>query len=200
MGEYAIRKSDGAQIKIGTCEMMYYLRFEDRHKVRALVPNNVDPVLEAPELKFRLPYPDEDAVLPGDYTDYARGYRLWKKTGMGHCQDFEDPDTVKDPGIIQLTHKSGLLLNVPCYHGHKLPDVATPMTAFWNGKSWSLELAWLRPAEYNVVGGKVSVFPVVQCRHCGHLWRYTWYDIWDYIADEKLRERLQVYRGNNIEL
>ena len=33
MGEYAIRKSDGESIKIGTCEDMYYLRYEDRFKV-----------------------------------------------------------------------------------------------------------------------------------------------------------------------
>lgn len=35
MGEYAVRISDGERIKIGTCEDMLYLRFEDRHKVSA---------------------------------------------------------------------------------------------------------------------------------------------------------------------
>ena len=33
MGEYAIRKSDNDCIKIGTCEDMYYLRYEDQDKV-----------------------------------------------------------------------------------------------------------------------------------------------------------------------
>ncbi len=41
MGEFARRLSDGAEVKIGTCEEMLYLRFDDRHKVCAL-PNSVD--------------------------------------------------------------------------------------------------------------------------------------------------------------
>ena len=42
MGEYAQRISDGERVKIGTCEDMLYLRFEDRAKVSALA-GNVDP-------------------------------------------------------------------------------------------------------------------------------------------------------------
>jgi hypothetical protein len=33
MGEYATRKSDNEYIKIGTCESMYYLRFDDINQV-----------------------------------------------------------------------------------------------------------------------------------------------------------------------
>lgn len=33
MGEYAKRMRDGERVKIGTCENMYYLRFEERHQV-----------------------------------------------------------------------------------------------------------------------------------------------------------------------
>jgi len=66
MGEYA--KFGNSEIKIGTCEDMYYLRFEDRYKVRHL-PGNVDPNKdsEAAHLRFRLPFPDEDHILPGGY-------------------------------------------------------------------------------------------------------------------------------------
>ncbi len=35
MGEYAKRLSDGTEIKIGTCEEMLYLRFEDRQGLSA---------------------------------------------------------------------------------------------------------------------------------------------------------------------
>ncbi len=35
MGEYAKRASDGVEVKIGTCEAMYYLRFEDRDASRS---------------------------------------------------------------------------------------------------------------------------------------------------------------------
>jgi ferredoxin hydrogenase len=33
MGEYAKRKSDGLEVKIGTCASMYYLRYEQRNEV-----------------------------------------------------------------------------------------------------------------------------------------------------------------------
>lgn len=60
MGEYAIRKSDRESIKIGTCEDMYYLRYEDQDKV---IPD------ECSEFgyRWRIPFPDEDHILPGDY-------------------------------------------------------------------------------------------------------------------------------------
>ncbi len=207
MGEYAKRKSDGADIKIGTCEDMYYLRYEDRHKVWPQA-NSLDPVTEACELRFRLPFPDEDSVLPGEYEQYARGERLWKswcyrcnalasdacKSDHNHqtgCPSFEDESAADDPGVIQLRHDSGLLVNVPCYHGVKLPEVAKPVQIFWNGKSWHLELQQLRPTP-------AGVKPIVGCRFCGHKWRYDWSDVWDYIQDAKLRAALREYRDAEV--
>jgi hypothetical protein len=200
MGEVAIRKSDQTEIKIGTCDDIYSLRYEDRASVEPLA-GNVDPVRDAGSLRFRLPFPDEDGVPPGQYDPYSRGQRLYRMVkdvgGLGfpleseHCQDFTDPETIEDPGTIQLHHESGLLLNVPCYHGHKLPEVAEPMRAFWNGKSHSLELSQLRSV---VLNGTTQVWPVVRCRHCGKAWRYQWADVWDYIPDE-LQKRLAVYAG-----
>ncbi|MFH1111011.1 MAG: hypothetical protein V1790_17700 [Planctomycetota bacterium] len=195
MGEYAIRKSDQTEIKIGTCESMYYLRYEDRANVEPLT-GNVDPLRDAERLRFRLPFPDEDGVPPGQYTPYNRGVRLTRKRGEGqreYWEDFADETTVENPGIVQLHHESGLLLNVPCYHGHKLPDVTDSMKAFWNGKSHSLELSQLRPVGVN---GDTQVWPIVRCRHCGQAWRYQWADVWDYIPDD-LRKRLAVYAGLN---
>lgn len=190
MGEYAIRKSDGARIKIGTCEDMYYLRFEDREKVAPL-PGNVDPVRDACELRFRLPFPDEDDIPPGQYKEFERGLRLYRSTLAGTpsacCEDFTDETTVKEPGTIQLHHPSGLLINVPCYHGHKLPDLGPTVKVFWNGKSHSLELTQLRPV---MIEGELQVFPVVRCRHCGQAWRYQWADILEYIPDPVLWARL----------
>lgn len=63
MGEYATRKSDEAEVKIGTCEDMYYLRYEDRDKVRQL-PNSLNAANEL-NLRWRLPFPDEDSTRIG---------------------------------------------------------------------------------------------------------------------------------------
>lgn len=184
MGEYALRLSDHTQVKIGTCEDMLYLRFEDRAKVRK-VPNSLDPA-HADGLRFRLPFPDEDSVPIGQYADPFRRQRLYRGN-----DNFTDESTAKEPGIMQLRHECGLLLNVPCYHGHKLPDVGPEMKAFWNGKAWSLELSAIKPVKQD--DGTLKVFPIVTCRHCRGLWRYDWTDIIEFIP-EPLRARLNVYQ------
>lgn len=162
MGEYAIRKSDRTEIKIGTCEDMYYLRYEDREKVSPR-EGSLDPAI-IDGLRFRVPFPDEDEVLPGEYDIYNRGLRLYQTVNPGTPsawhQDFADESTLKSPGTIQLRHEaSGLLLNVPCYHGIKLPEVGASMKAFWNGKGHSFELS-------SVKATADGLYPVVRCRHC----------------------------------
>ena len=69
MGEYALY--NGEQVKIGTCENLYYLRYEHRKQVQPL-PNNLNPNGdEQYECRFRFPWPDEDyTAAPG--TDNER--------------------------------------------------------------------------------------------------------------------------------
>ena len=184
MGEYAKRKSDGQEVKIGTCESMYYLRYEDRDAVGAL-PGNIKPSTTK-GLFWRLPFPDEDSIRIGEYPEYNRGYRLWKQEeGQQYAEDFKDEETVKYPGTIQLTHESGLLINVKCYHGVKLPDGSDDIKAHWNGKSWSLELRAIKNTEDGIK-------PIVHCRHCGNMWSYDWEDVMPYINGE-MKKRLSVY-------
>ena len=185
MGEYAIRKSDCARIKIGTCEDMLYLRFEDRDKIER-DSRSIDANDFSHTIRFRLPFPDEDGLQPGEYKNHERGLRLYRDN-----DDFADASTANDPGTIQLTHKCGLLVNVPCYHGHQLPVLGDAKT-FWNGKSWSLELYQLRPILEN---GAVHVYPVVRCRFCGHVWRYQWADVLEFIP-EPMRSRLAIYAAD----
>jgi hypothetical protein len=184
MGEYAIRKRDGQEIKIGTCERMYYLRYEDRQKVRHL-HGNVNAATDL-NLFWRLPFPDEDHILPGNYDNYNRGWRLWKKDEQGHCYDYSEPELAESQSsIIQLRHESGLLINVPCHHGEKLPELGNAK-AFWNDKSWSYELVAVK----NTAEG---VFPIFTCRHCRSLWRGTWEEILPYVADKELHARLSCH-------
>jgi hypothetical protein len=62
MGEYATHA--GQSVKIGTCEDMYYLRYDQRHQVTP-ERGSVDPVADAGVLRFRFPWPDEDHCEPG---------------------------------------------------------------------------------------------------------------------------------------
>jgi hypothetical protein len=172
MGEYGIRKNDGLGIKMGTCETMYYLRTTDKDKV---VPQ------ESSEFGWfwRIPFPDEDHILLGEYTPYNRGERLYKDN-----QDFNDPETIDNPGIIQLTHNSGLIVSISCYHGLKLPKSNEDIKIAWNGKSWFFELTYIKTLENDITK------PVVRCRWCNKLWSYDWEDILPYL-NGKLKRRLQ---------
>lgn len=140
MGEFATRKIDNERIKIGTCESMYYIRWEH---CRELIPDegNVNPAT-CDRLFFRLPLPEEDSILPGGYDNHTASYRLIKEVKndanqYDYDQYFEDPETAKHPGIIQLRHESGVLLNVPCYHGVRLPDPPPGGNVHFNGKTYS---------------------------------------------------------------
>ena len=184
MGEYA--KLGGESIKIGTCESMYYLRWNDRFRVDPQ-PGNVDPQKDA-GLFFRLPFPDEDELLPGEYSDYQRGYRLGRKDRQ-YWEDWT-PDGLDeaDPGNVQLHHQpSGLLLSVPCHHGTKLPDVGEAR-AHWNGKKHALELAHVK----SMPDGTLR--PVYRCRFCGSMWSDDWEAILPYCGlDKEMLRRLEAY-------
>lgn len=69
MGEYA--SYGGQRVKIGTCENMYYLRADQRHRVGAL-SGNVNPIKDKGEIRFRFPFPDEDNIEPGAFERYDR--------------------------------------------------------------------------------------------------------------------------------
>ena len=178
MGEYATHNND--EVKIGTCSSMYYLRFEDREKVSPL-SGNVNPMVDK-GLLYRLPFPDEDGIGIGYYQPFLRGYRLYKKVD-GHYQDFTDPVLVNSPGSIQMKHECGLLVSVPCYHGAQLPDLGEGVRVHWNGKSWFIELVFVKEMNDG------TMVPVIHCRHCRNMWNCEWDEVKDYLHGE-IRERL----------
>lgn len=184
MGEYA--EFSGERIKIGTCESMYYLRWDDRYRVSPL-SGNVNPAMDT-GLFFRLPFPDEDEQLPGEYQEFNRGYRLGSKSAIGWTD--WTPEGLDDcgPGHIQLSHTSGLLLSVPCHHGVKLPEVGPGTRAHWNGKSHAIELCFVK----SMPGG--SLRPVYRCRFCESMWSCDWDEILPYCGlDAEMLRRLTEY-------
>lgn len=197
MGENARRKSDGEVVKIGTCECMYYLRWEDRSKVEK-VPNSLDPSACA-GLFFRLPFPEEDDVQIGEYENYNRGYRLGRQESDGtsrgdYWQDWSPEEAGDmDPGLIQLRHDgSGLMFNVKCWHGVKLPDVQGDAVPFWNGKGHHFELYMVKH-----LGGGV-LRPVYHCRWCQSMWSTEWDSVLPFCGfDDVMRQRLEAYAAES---
>jgi hypothetical protein len=101
MGEYALY--NGEEIKIGTCEDMYYLRADQAHLVEPL-SGNVDPVRDRDGIRFRFPFPDEDGIEPGAFEDYERGVRLY---------GVKVPEGV-DHYSVQFKADNGYLTSLPC--------------------------------------------------------------------------------------
>lgn len=98
MGEYATYR--GESIKIGTCEDMYYLRADQCDQISGYnFALDVD--------RFRFPFPDEDAIEPGQFADHARG---WKVPG------YVLPDELSgdEHGNIYFRNELGYTLAIPC--------------------------------------------------------------------------------------
>jgi hypothetical protein len=162
MGEYA--KYNGKEIKIGTCENMYYLRADQRVKIQPL-PGNVNPARdkEARQLRFRFPWPDEDQIEPGDFEDYER-YIVIPKADI--------PDEV-DHGSLQFTNPAGYLVSLPCPESKDATririllddNIRKPITIGRNAYPGKVKLVQQRLLEDG------RLVPVFQCNGCGHKWR-----------------------------
>ena len=70
MGEFATRKLDGEDIKIGTEFNMYYLRHDQKKQITYpyFSPGKVH--------HFRLIFSDEKGTLPGDFKEHNRSIRI----------------------------------------------------------------------------------------------------------------------------
>jgi len=179
MGEYATYQ--GHEIKIGTCENMYYLRYDDRHLVRQ-VRGSLDAATTM-NLFWRLPLPAEDACGPGGYAGIQDSVELRRGDEW-----FRSPDLAECAGKISMTHPCGYTLRVPCYHGEKLP-----------GSGGDHGIKWQHGAPracYGLVSIKNTVDgmrPIVECRHCGKCFRLEWSEVLEWIPDAELRARLAKY-------
>ena len=134
MGEYALYK--GEEVKIGTCNSMYYLRWEQRKSVTAL-PGNVNPAVMENKLWYRAPRKREDGIEPGMFdfqglcgVDPIRFYI------KDECKQYSEEvkglaTSEAGLGIVQVrAEKMGVTCNIPCYHGY---TTELPKGMFYNG-------------------------------------------------------------------
>lgn len=111
MSENARRKSDGQDIKIGTCESMYYIRFSQRGDVDYGWPALSDDKEKLDPFLYRFPDPREDGTLPGEYESAWGGVKLSIPGFWGTLEGV-------DHGCIQATAREGYLFNLPCPEGN----------------------------------------------------------------------------------
>lgn len=163
MGEYA--NYNGEQIKIGTCENMYYLRADQARKVGPL-KGNVDPIRDRESIRFRFPWPDEDKVEPGAFDPYNRGLAL----------SLPAPTDVEHYSV-QFTASAGYNCSIPCPescatsggYATLVPAVTLvdgkPLTVHRNGFGGAVKVVQQR-----YVGEILTL--VCECGGCGGMWSY----------------------------
>lgn len=128
MGEYA--KYRKTEIKIGTCEAMLYLRWDQRHQVEAMT-GNVDPIKDIKDIWFRLPRVLEFTQAPGDFPflgfNGARPIPIYIRSKTQLESDVQE--LLRDEshlGYIQIrSDEAGILFSAPCNHGtlvKRLPE------------------------------------------------------------------------------
>jgi hypothetical protein len=146
MGENALY--NGQQVKIGTCENMYYLRADQAHLVKPL-RGNVNPVKDAAEIRFRFPFPGEDDVEPGGFDN---AFATFPVAGL------KVPEGVSH-STVQFKAENGYLLSLPCPEG---PDA--PEGVHRNGYTGAVKIVQQR-----VLDGMLVL--VCKCGGCGALYR-----------------------------
>ncbi len=110
MGEFATRKIDNENVKIGTEVNMYYLRHNQKKQIiyPYFSPGKVN--------NFRLIFSDEKGVLPGDFKEHNRSIRITDSAKL-FSKEFTEELT---PGNVQVVDNyKGITVLLPCYHGLK---------------------------------------------------------------------------------
>ena len=165
MGEYASYK--GEHIKIGTCTMMYYLRWDQRKEVVAL-HGSVNPVTQAEQIWFRAPRKREDGIEPGNFDYYGwcgvQPIRFRIKQECQRCADEVREIAMRENGIVQVRAKKlGVTCNVPCWHGYL---GILPEGMFYNGFNSNL----LGIAGLSIRDGFAAA--LIGCLGCGDTFMY----------------------------
>lgn len=122
MGEYAMYA--GQRIKIGTCEDMYYLRWDQRHIISP-EEGQVDPTNPShlASIRFRFPWPDEDGRAPGDFENYGRAVAV---DGLKVPAEVEHHQ-------VQFRAEPGYLLSLPCPEGPQKSPAPVIHKNGWRG-------------------------------------------------------------------
>lgn len=183
MGDYATRLSDGAHIKVGTCGAMYYCRYEQIDEIRMDGNYNLDGCL------WRIPLPSEDGIKPGDFEydmllkDKSIPYELM--IDLERFTNEMKESLLESVGLVQSYVESlGMLVNIPCHHGIRLPDVGdSGIKVFWNGKRRPIHLCYLKNDEKELLVG-------VRCSGCNHMWNTAFNEIEPYILSMEMKMRL----------
>lgn len=176
MGEYARRKTS-AHVKIGTCSSMYYCRYDQRNQIEYGYNDH--------DYMWHIPAIEEDGIEPGDFEFQALidsdGFPAYS-VRLRYLTEENFPDL--DYGTTQIvTRKTGMLVNVPCGHGVRLPKSTEDIRFFFNGRRGGLMLDSLLNTDDDL---KVCI----ACIECGKIWSTEFEEICKHIVSFRMLMRL----------
>lgn len=186
MGEYAKRISDGAEIKVGTCNWMYYARYSQRNDFEAFTLGS------KMNLIWRLPFLSEDCIQVGDF----KIHDSWKfnseaELSCGFYDAFATDECFKEPHrrFIQL-YGEGVNIEMPCYHGFKLPDNTGDIRLSRYGSGLPrIRLSGVKNTE-------TELLAVLSCVDCGTSWTMTIDEVLPHVVSPVMRSQLQAMRDD----
>jgi hypothetical protein len=165
MGEYI--KLDGRSYKVGTCESLYYCRFEDLREWIAAGRVERDPSNDEPRAymggayRFRFPFPDED----GPEAERIAAYQAIYERGVTVTAPAELFTDVEHNRLYKLISPRnvayfGVNVSLPC---PLAPDTGE-VKPYPAPSAWHLYIVQQRPFEG-------ALWTVVGCAWCDGLWR-----------------------------
>ncbi len=176
MGEYA--RYNGEEIKIGTCEELYYLRADQRSLIEGYSFAGTE------VFRFRFPWPDEDKTEPGSFDPYNRTCCLY---------GLQAPEELAEKHYnVQFRADAGYLASLPCPErfstegGLGCIDVRG-IPVHRNGFRGRVLLCQQRFFEGRLVG-------IAECGGCGLKWRLSREEAIQ--AAEGLQEEAKQRRGS----
>lgn len=154
MGQYL------GQRKIGTCEMMYYMRLEEAQELAEQGAKDNDGIsfteyLADGQTKFRFPFPDEDQGIPTDCK--------YDKSFMLPAGDIEvEHDTICVSNSIDRTHNVNIFL--PCPYSQEFKALGLKTSTGGPGEQMlNVRMQAIRD------GRETTIF---ECARCGNLQRF----------------------------
>ena len=177
MGEYL--NFDGEDVKIGTCENLYYLRYDflkdnlDRFKAGDQEPKSY----LSDGSRFRFPFPEEDTQQPFHYEKFDKGL-----TVPVDRKDFEIEHSTVTAHIQANGGGYGINYFIPCPGLNRELEIEHSNIS----ERFPLDIVQLKP-----VGEEVWL--VVRCGYCGVRVRF------DYKESKKLTDHIEKLHENDTE-
>lgn len=162
MGEY-LNNQNGECVKIGTCEDLYYTRFNQLQGViyAGLLTGSAEYPAEnylKPEYgwRYRFPFPDEDKITVGDYEPFERGYEVEVPMSF---MDFDHGD--------KCVNMEGVNIFLPCIYSPKFKDSGLRTSYNYNQTRAKVEVIQQKQRNPDGTLGAAQLWTVIRCKCCG---------------------------------